>query len=377
MELSLRDIAYERELLRPITPDEHPSRIRIWLTYINLKKSSYLSLDPSPSITPHEIASSCDRLWAFYDRALESFPRSYKLWSDYCDTRSSYIAQFLLQHEPSVQSANGTYERALLNLWICPRLWLDYFDFLRRQNRITLLRKTMNKALQSLPITQHDRLWESYLPIVRHSKSYGTVADAYRRFLQLHPEYIEDACEYFVTEKATKFAAFFLTKLLNDPHFESLNNRNKYYWWSQLSSMISIDPDIENAKELLLNGCRDFVVETGRMWVLVGELFARLGRFADAIQTFEDALNSTTSARDFTVVFEGAAQLLLSVGSTRSFRMYEKKLNDLLDRRELLLNRTLLRENVHNVECWIQRVGCFLIEVMIIIHGLDCNYGNH
>jgi pre-mRNA-splicing factor SYF1 len=40
--------------------------------------------------------------------------------------------------------------------------------------------------------------------------------------------------------------------------------------------------------------------------------------------------------------------------------MYERKLNDLLDRRELLLNRTLLRENVNNVECWVQRATMFL-----------------
>jgi pre-mRNA-splicing factor SYF1 len=155
-------------------------------------------------------------------------------------------------------------------------------------------------------------------------------------------------------------AAFFIKRLLDDTGFESLNNRNKYYWWSELSAMIRVDPDIENAEGLLLNGCRDFVVETGRMWVLVAELFARLGRFPDAIQTFEDALSSTTSARDFAVVFEGAAQLLLSVASAGSFRMYERKLNDLLDRRELLLNRTLLRENVNNIECWIQRGALYL-----------------
>jgi pre-mRNA-splicing factor SYF1 len=195
---------------------------------------------------------------------------------------------------------------------------------------------------------------------VRQSHAHQTVADAYRRFLQLHPEYIEDACEYFVAENATKIAAYFITKLLVNPHFESLNNRNKYFWWSKLSDLIGLDPDIENAEQLLLNGCRDFVVETGRMWVLVGEHFARLGRFADAIQTFEDALNSTNSARDFAIVFEGASQLLLSVVTMSSFRMYEKKLNDLLDRRDLLLNMTLLRENRNNVECWIQRGWMFL-----------------
>jgi pre-mRNA-splicing factor SYF1 len=364
MELSLRDLSYERELLRPVPDADQPSHVRIWLSYLNLKKVQYLTLDYDKTDLPpaDAIAAASDPMWLFYDRAVRRFPRSYKLWSDYCDTRSSYVAQFLLSHERSTGRTNGTYERALLNLWTCPRLWEDYLSFLGRQGRLTLLRRTMNRAIQSLPITQHDRLWACCLGILRDSAAHHTVADAYQRFLQLHPEHIEDACDYFITQKATKLAASFIRRLLDSPSFASLSGRNKYFWWSQLATLIGVDADIDDAERLLRDGCRDFVVETGRMWVLIGEHLARLGRFADAIQTFDDALNSTTTARDFCVVFEGAAQLLLAIESATSeySGMYERKLNDLLDRREHLLNATLLRENVNNVGCWIQRVALYL-----------------
>jgi pre-mRNA-splicing factor SYF1 len=219
----------------------------------------------------------------------------------------------------------------------------------------------MNRALQSLPLTQHDRLWECYLPIVRELGHPATVADAYRRFLQLHPEYIEDACEYFIELKATRFAADFLKRLLDDSQFKSLHDKNKYYWWSQLADLIKLDPDLEDAEDYLLHGCRDFVVETGRVWVLVAEHRARLGRFADAIQLFEDALSETRSMHDFAIVFEGASQLLLAVMQVGpSFAMYERKLSDLLDRHPLLANATIIRENKNNVDAWITRGYLYL-----------------
>lgn len=359
MNISVSDVAFEQALLRKTREGEESSSVSIWLAYISLKKSEFLS---TTDTNPDELAAQSSHLWVYYDRAVEKIPRSYKLWADYCETRSTFVSQFLFDHPDSLQRANGTFERALLNLWTCPRLWLEYLVFLGRQKRIGLLRKTMNRALQALPITQHDRLWECYLPILRENHAVATAADAYKRFLQLHPEHIEDACEFFVQEKSPKNAAYFITTLLKNPNFTSLNSRNKYYWWSELAAMIAADPTINGAEEMLRNGCENFVVETGRMWVLISEHYSRLGRFADAVQTLEDALNSVRSAKDFAIVFEGAAQLLLSLGqaSPGSFDVCERKLMDLLDRRELLLNTAQLRANVNNVECWLRRAALFL-----------------
>lgn len=359
MQLAVTDIGYEQQLSRDV---EGVSYVRDWLSYIHVKKLKYIKMNFTDEVIDQEqVASEVDPLWIYYDRAVEQYPRSYKIWADYCDTRSSFVIQFLSNHEMSIRRANGTYERALLNLWTCPRLWLDYLDFIGKQRKVTLLRKTFNKSLQSLPITQHDRMWECYLPLIRNLGSIETVDDAYRRFLKLHPEHVEDACEFFIDKNATKKAAFYLTKLLEDPDFKSLNNRTKYYWWTRLSEVIGADPNIENAEQILRNGCKDFVVETGRVWVLIAEHYARLGLFSDSIQTFEDAMNSTITSHDFALVFEGETSLLMSIAShSDKFYLFIQKQNDLLNRHLLLLNGTKLRHDKNNVTNWIERVSLFL-----------------
>ena len=41
-----------------------------------------------------------------------------------------------------------------------PRIWLDYCQFLVDQELVTRTRRTFDRALRSLPITQHDKIWK-------------------------------------------------------------------------------------------------------------------------------------------------------------------------------------------------------------------------
>jgi hypothetical protein len=43
-----------------------------------------------------------------------------------------------------------------------PRIWTQYLELLV-QRKVTCARRTFDRALQALPITQHDRVWVLYL----------------------------------------------------------------------------------------------------------------------------------------------------------------------------------------------------------------------
>lgn len=50
------------------------------------------------------------------------------------------------------------------------RIWLDYCKILWTQKLVTRTRKTYDRALRSLPITQHDKIWKQYLAFVKQAK---------------------------------------------------------------------------------------------------------------------------------------------------------------------------------------------------------------
>ncbi|XP_027489093.1 pre-mRNA-splicing factor SYF1-like, partial [Corapipo altera] len=77
-----------------------------------------------------------------------------------------------------------------------PRIWLDYCQFLAEQGRITRTRRTFDRALRALPITQHRRLWPPYLSFVRKHPLPETAVRVFRRFLKLCPEEAEQYVSY-------------------------------------------------------------------------------------------------------------------------------------------------------------------------------------
>lgn len=63
----------------------------------------------------------------------------------------------------AMEAMNNTYERALVSMHKMPRIWLEYLEHLMVQRFATRTRRTYDRALASLPITQHDRIWQMYM----------------------------------------------------------------------------------------------------------------------------------------------------------------------------------------------------------------------
>lgn len=58
------------------------------------------------------------------------------------------------------------------------------------QGLITVTRRTFDRALRALPITQHHRMWKPYLEFVRlHRDLSETAVRVYRRYLMVTDQY--------------------------------------------------------------------------------------------------------------------------------------------------------------------------------------------
>lgn len=68
-----------------------------------------------------------------------------------------------------------------------PRLWIVYLEFLQAQFFITKTRRCFDRALQSLPITQHHRIWDIFIPWVDRVNIPVMAVAIYRRYLMIEP----------------------------------------------------------------------------------------------------------------------------------------------------------------------------------------------
>ncbi|KAJ9518397.1 hypothetical protein QJQ45_018420 [Haematococcus lacustris] len=362
------DLLYEEELLR------NPYALKMWCRYI----SARMGAPPK-------------RRYLLYERALRSLPGSYKLWAAYLKERRTAVRGMRADH-PAVEALNNTYERALVNMHKMPRIWLDYLELLVQQKLVTKARRTFDRALTALPITQHDRLWILYLKFIRQDGVPAeTAVRVYRRYLKLEPEHAEEYITYLKAKDRWGEAARKLAEVLDDDSFRSLEGKSKHALWLELCEIITKHPrQVEGMRvdAILRGGIRKFTDEVGRLWTSLADYYIRRGMFEKARDVFEEGMSSVITVHDFSLVFDALTQfeeslltakmeqagdaeppeepeegddgtdfLLKDDGDDLDLRL--ARLEHLMARRPELLSSVILRQNPHNVAEWHKRVKLF------------------
>ncbi|XP_069086465.1 pre-mRNA-splicing factor SYF1 isoform X2 [Pleurodeles waltl] len=258
-----------------------------------------------------------------------------------------------------------------------PRIWLDYCHFLMDQYKITRTRRTFDRALRALPITQHHRIWPLYLKFVRRYPLLETAVRVYRRYLKLSPENAEEYIEYLRSIDRLDEAAVRLATIVNDENFVSKEGKSNYQLWHDLCNLISQNPDKVkslNVGAIIRGGLTRFTDQLGKLWCSLADYYIRSGHFEKARDVYEEAVQTVMTVRDFTQVFDSFAQFEESMIAAKmettsdlgkeedddvDLELRLARFEQLINRRPLLLNSVLLRQNPHNVHEWHKRVKLY------------------
>lgn len=259
-----------------------------------------------------------------------------------------------------------------------PRIWMDYCSFMTSQCKITRSRHIYDRALRALPITQHHRIWPLYLGFLKKFAIPETAVRVYRRYLKLFPEDAEEYIEYLADAGKLDEAAQQLASVVDNEHFISKHGKSNHQLWNELCELISKNPDKVhslNVDAIIRGGLRRYTDQLGHLWNSLADYYVRSGLFDRARDIYEEAIQTVTTVRDFTQVFDAYAQfeeISLSKrmeevansggGNEENDVDVELRLSRfeyLMERRLLLLNSVLLRQNPHNVPEWHKRVQLY------------------
>lgn len=258
-----------------------------------------------------------------------------------------------------------------------------YLKFLMQQPLVTHTRRTFDRALRALPITQHNRIWALYRPFANSAEG-ETAVKIWRRYMQVHPEDAEDFIELLVTVGLYTEAVHKYIEILNNPRFTSKNSKGHYELWSEMVDLL-----VEHATEvqtghetgidverIIRSGIERFADQRGKLWCGLATYWIRRGSFERARDVFEEGITTVMTVRDFTLVFDSYTEFeesiisaLMEMASTRAEKGEVDEVADfdldirmmrfehLMDRRPFLLNDVLLRQNPNNVTEWEKRVA--------------------
>ncbi|KAI9045200.1 mRNA splicing protein SYF1 [Aspergillus affinis] len=357
-----QDTVYEQDLLRD------PHNDKPWLAYVEYKQQHG---------TLYEQAF-------VMERACKQLPRSYKLWKMYLEFRTNHLRG----RNPTVYRAefmkvNALFERALILLNKMPRIWEMYLSFLLQQPLVIQTRRTFDRALRALPITQHNRIWRLYKPFAR-SASGQTAVKIWSRYMQIHPENAEEYIELLVEMGQYTEAVKRYMEILDNPRFQSKEGKSNFQLWTEMVDLlVSKAKQIEtglhvgiDVDAILRSGIERFADQRGKLWAGLATYWITKGNFEKARDVFEEGIVTVMTVRDFTLIFDSYVEFeesiigsLMDSAATRAdngqsdedadfdldLRML--RFEQLMDRRPFLVNDVLLRQNPNNVIEWEKRVA--------------------
>ncbi|ROT39466.1 pre-mRNA-splicing factor SYF1 [Sodiomyces alkalinus F11] len=356
------DSVFEQDILR------NPGSVEPWLAYIQFK-----------------VQHGTTQGQAFVlERACSQLPRSYKLWKMYLEYRIKHVSHLnAALYANEYRKANALFERALILLNKMPRIWELYLHFLLRQPFVTRTRRTFDRALRALPVTQHRRIWVLYRPFA-DSVAGITAVKIWRRYMQLRPEDAEDFIELLTQAGLYTDAIKASMGALNNTRFISKHGRGQFELWSEMVNLMidhaaDIGPSHEtgiDVERIIRSGISRFTDQRGKLWTGLATYWIRRGCFERGRDVFEEGLVSVMTVRDFTLVFDSYVEfeesVICGLMETASARTQKGIIDDdadfeldirmmrfeqLMDRRPFLLNDILLRQNPNNVLEWEKRAA--------------------
>ncbi|KAG6018440.1 Pre-mRNA-splicing factor syf1 [Claviceps pusilla] len=360
--VSNEDFIYEQDVSRD------PISVKPWLVYIDFKFR-------------HGNISEQNLVMA---RACAQLPRSYKLWKKYLSFRTAHVTKLnAAVFASEYKKVNALFERALILLNKMPRIWDLYLRFLMKQPAITYVRRTFDRALRALPLTQHHRIWELFV-MFANASSGDTAVKVWRRYLQLHPEKVEEFIKLLIQTGAYTKAAQCYVSLLNNVRFTSQYGKGHYELWSEMVDLLvghalEIETSHENGIEvdsIIKSGIARYPDQRGKLWAGLATFWIRRGSFEKARDAFEEGITTVMTVRDFALIFDAYTEFEESVIRSLMDRTTTKthtaagddetdsewdirmmRFEHLMDRRPFLVNDVLLRQNPNLVSEWEKRVA--------------------
>jgi len=177
-----------------------------------------------------------------FEKALKSLSGCYKIWFNYLK-ESMEDAEKSSVLSRRYQNVGYLFERALSFLHKMPRIWLMYCEFLIKQRKITKTRDTFDRALASLPATQHEKIWVVYHAWALKLESVPTAKSVMKRYLKINPDFKENYLSYLMEKEEFNESALVLKEILDDDGYTSTSGKSNYQFLMQLCELIAGHPE--------------------------------------------------------------------------------------------------------------------------------------
>ena len=315
--------------------------VNTWVAYLDTADDVVAASPNSSSSTTTTTNpdNDADTPWHVRDfigrRAVLALPRSYKLWKNHWE----FAVTAEKRHIVDTDTVVALFERCLWTLSSFPRVWLDYLEFLKDRPgcvSVTAMRRTVNRALQALPVTQHDKVWPVVLQWIHAVDDIDpstnlapvwqipleTRIRLLRRYCVFYPLYRHELGDFLVRHQRWGEAAVQYQMLLNqageaqrDEYWQAFATLCTQHpvqveqagvpWEAIVRAVLQSDGTTQKSAAPTLG--QDGLLE-GILWTQLADSWIRRGSFDLARSVYEEGLQKVKTVRDFSLLYDAYLQ---------------------------------------------------------------------
>ena len=197
----------------------------------------------------------------------------------------AYVLRYKCITDIKYNILEALYEKSLVTMNKMPVIWVEYCLLLIKLRKGPLTRKVFDRALQALPITQHQCIWDIYIEWAIEFGAPQTAVTVYRRYIMFNPSSREKYIDYLVDNSHYKEAVNQLIICIDDDSFVSTAHHTKHSMWMRLCDLCALHPQEMGSipvDSIIRSGISRFTDEVGRLWCRLSDYYIRLGLFDKA-----------------------------------------------------------------------------------------------
>ena len=351
-----------------------------------------------------------------YLEALNHIPSSFKLWKWFLK-ESTIISRNLYPEHIFIKLTTTQFEKCAKLFNKFPRVWVMFAEFTESLGLLGKTEEILNRGLLSLPISQHEKVWPFYMKFAEKHLSNEELEKVGRRYSVVEKGYRDKLADILIKRGLLDRAIALKLEIINDEQFISDEHATRYDLVMDLMKLISENAQqikSTDCEAIFRHFLKKYSDEVGNMWLGFADFFIRRGMFEKARAIFEEALNTIKVSRDFGIVYNGylrfeeevlrivfeegvegevdqdmkdhsvlekevdslldkafqsnleetvnpeieeLRKILWSRAGAQEEQLHMRKLENLVEQREVFLNSCLLRQNKNSVNHWVQRLS--------------------
>lgn len=255
-------------------------------------------------------------LFYIYEIILFHYKSSFKIWYHYLKDSIEMLDEIYINSNVEYARINIIFKRCTTYVGHCKAIYVMYIQFLFIQRKISTLRETLSKGLQTLSVYQHQDLWDYILQYMKKIPSQVIREHFLLKYVSVRPDQLVLLFFHYLEYSKCTSAVVTYFKILDHEQDYDLHELTMYDLLKQLLQKLTEQEKLSpSVIKLLLKRMNDLrrLTNIAFIYIMIANNLLYNEKWDQAISIFKKGIGRVCTMEEFSVLYENYVEALKTI----------------------------------------------------------------